>query len=109
MKINPIAIQSYQQVEREPRPTPPSGDHTRQGGVHDTVTIRPQDEMSASKVAVKPEGADYSANLTPEERQALDLLFSRFRDSGRFGTSYLATGESTEQDSHLGKLVDIKV
>lgn len=103
MKVNPIGIQSYQQINRNDRQTqiekeaqlPQSGEK---------VTIKPQEEVS-SKVAVKAKVESYDTMLTPQEKQALDLLFSRFKESGRFGYS----GTDEIENKSLGNFVDVKV
>jgi hypothetical protein len=108
MKINPVAIQSYQQVDRQERPVQRPADNSPQAA-RESVTIKPQSETERSRMAVNATGVNYAENLTSEERQALELLFGKFRDSGRFGNSYRASGEEATQDSHLGQVLDIKV
>jgi len=108
MKVNPVGIQSYQQVVRQDRPQsqPPDARAERGGEQDRQVVIEPQSELTKSAVAVKAPQGTYAENLSAEERQALDLLFSRFRDTARFGS-----GEQQEcaGESGLGRVVDVKV
>ena len=88
MKINPIGIQSYQQVNHQNnsgRTVAPEQDVPRP---EKPVTITPQPESAGSKLAIKTPGGNYAEFLTEEEKQALELLFTRFRDSSRFGAGY---------------------
>jgi len=104
MKVNPIGIQSYQQINRNDR-QPQIEKETPFQLPGDKVTIQPQDEVSQSKVAVKAKVESYDAMLSPQEKQALDLLFSRFKESGRFGYS----GTEETDSKSLGNFVDVKV
>ncbi|HUV30176.1 MAG TPA: hypothetical protein VMY05_03665 [Acidobacteriota bacterium] len=108
MKINAVAIQSYQQLNRQSRPDSVPAEKAAGRAAEKTVTIEPQDETQSSKLAVKARGGSYAKFLTDEERQALDLLFSRFRDTGRFGASYRAETDADE-GSPVGRLIDVKV
>ncbi len=107
MKINPLGIQSYQQVNvREDKPAGRSSDSASQTKSQ-AVSIEPQD-LAPSKVAVKASTGSYADYLSPEEKNALDLLFARFHDSDRFGAGYKADDSAAESGS-LGKLIDVKV
>ena len=108
MKINPIAIQSYQQINR--RETQPSIAEQKQAEqVKTDLTITPQSPAVASDVAVKAPTGSYAEYLTDAERSALDLLFSRFADSGRFGSAYNRDTADEPTPRTLGKLIDLKV
>ena len=108
MKINPVAIQSYQQATRQNRPDQPTAQQTA-SQAPETVAIRPQDESQPSRLAVRATPGNYAQYLSSEERQALDLLFARFKDTGRFGSAYTGGGVSTEEAATLGRTIDIKV
>ena len=73
MKINPVAIQSYQQVDRQERTAQRPADNASQAA-RETVTIKPQSQTEPSRMAVNATGVNYAENLTSEERQALELL-----------------------------------
>ncbi|HOD65405.1 MAG TPA: hypothetical protein PKM94_01830 [candidate division Zixibacteria bacterium] len=104
MKINPTAIQSYQQlVQRQPqRPD----EQARPADAARELTIAPQAAASGSDLAVKAPEGSYADFLTEAERAALELLFQRFGDSGRFGA---ALGGEAAESRVLGKLIDVKV
>jgi len=116
MKINPVALQSYQQIVRkdtQPQETVDTqlkkrGDMATITG--DKVTIKPSTPEKSSELAVKSASGNYADLLSPQEKQALDLLFSKFRDSERFGKSYKVESDSpAEINKNLGRLIDVKV
>ncbi|MBD3332004.1 hypothetical protein GF356_04065, partial [candidate division GN15 bacterium] len=88
MKINPVGIQAYQQLNRQQRPDAQQVNQQDQSAVNQQVTIAPQTEQEESQLAVKAATGSYADHLSSEERAALDLLFERFKDSERFGPGY---------------------
>jgi hypothetical protein len=106
MKINQIGIQSYQQISRQ---DPAIAEQRRSQTTDTTVQIEPQAQAQNSSLAVKASGADYLDSLNAGERKALETLFSRFRDSGRFGANYKVGSETANEDLALGTIVDVKV
>ena len=109
MKINPVAIQSYQQLERRDRPAETAIGHAGTPTVDEKITIAPQSAESTSRLAVKPPSGDYADLLTAEERQALDLLFRRFNDPARFGPGYMRQVDTAGETTLVGRIVDVKV
>ncbi len=108
MKVNPIGIQAYEQLtQREQAPGAP-GEKQVQSTPEKPVHITPQAEAASSKLAVKAPAGSYADFLSPEEKQALDLLFSRFRDSGRFGAGYAKDNSSAAETVTVGNLLDVK-
>jgi hypothetical protein len=73
------------------------------------VAIPPQSETQSSRLAVKVEGGSYTDFLSPEEKNALDLLFSRFSDRARFGQKYNHQTAADEDNGQLGRVIDLKV
>ena len=109
MKINPIAIQSYQQTVLREQSSPASNQEAvPQGKTERTVEIKPQDVAQRPRLAVTAPRATYADEITPEERRALELLFSRFRDPSRFGAGYAQGAADAGSISHLGAMVDVK-
>ena len=111
MKINPIGLQSYQETAK--RDNQPAGlDPSKlssQSAAKDQVKILPQDEAQRSRMAVSAPRATYADNLNPEEQRAMELLFSRFRDTGRFGSGYASDLSGDDKPpADLGGLVDVK-
>ena len=74
MKINPVAIQSYQQISKQNRPVS-QDERVATGQAAGTVEIQPQDQDSSSKLAIKADVENYAKLLSPEEQQAMELLF----------------------------------
>jgi len=108
MKINPVAIQSYQQITR--RDTQPAARQQAEAEqVQADLTINPQAQAASSDVAVKAPTGSYAEYLTDAERSALDLIFSRFADSNRFGTAYNRDAAEEPAPRTLGKVIDLKV
>ncbi len=107
MKINPVAIQSYQQTTGSNKMARPAvKSETVQ--VEEKLSIIPQGESESSKLAIRPSGENYAKFLSKEERQALDLIFSKYNDSTRFGSGYLEDMPDTEESSKLGRMIDVK-
>ena len=109
MKINAAAIQSYQQITRQNRPGSEQAEQTANRTAEKAVTIRPQEAGQSSRLAVQAQNGDYSEFLTTEENQAMEMLFSKFKDSDRFGPSYQRGLDSADSRSPVGQLVDVKV
>ncbi len=107
MKINPIGIQSYQQLNRQNQPQAPA-QKAEDTGVKESVLIEPQTSLKKSAVAIKGPSGNYAQYLSTEERQALDLLFSRYADSARFGAGFKADQETADSPT-VGSVVDVKV
>lgn len=108
MKVNPVAIQSYQQaVRRDDAVAPKTSDRNEATQQGKSVKISPQNEGAESRVAVRARVGNYADILTPEEKNALDLLFSRFRDSDRFGPGYQRA--AADDDNLIGGIIDLKV
>ena len=110
MKVNPVAIQSYQQaIRRDDKVAPEGQDNNQAVDAGKKVKIAPQNEGIESRVAVKARVDNYADILTAEEKNALDLLFSRFRDSERFGPGYRVDASQDTDDNLIGGMIDIKV
>jgi hypothetical protein len=108
MKVNSLGIQAYQQVNRSDRQTS-NATNLRTGSTADqSVVIEPQSTVSKSALAVKAPSGSYAKFLSTEERQALDLLFTKYSDATRFGSAYAADAQETSGET-LGRLVDVKV
>ena len=109
MKVNPIGIQSYQQLTNRQTQTSQKLSEQQSEAVADKkVTISPQ-ENAGSRIAVKANSGNYSEYLSPEEKNALDILFSRFKDSERFGTSFNSDTQVEARQKTLGIQIDLKV
>jgi hypothetical protein len=109
MKINAAAIQSYQQITRQNRPGFEQAEQSTKPTAEKIVTIRPQEAEQPSRLAVQATKGNYSEFLTTEESQAMELLFSKFKDSDRFGPSYQRGLDSDDSRNPVGRLVDVKV
>lgn len=104
MKVNSIGIQSYQQI---PKRDDAAAQAAREQEQAATVTIEPKSPVSTSSLAIKSKSGNYADSLSNEERRAMELLFSRFKDSGRFGMN--GRPETDNSDAGLGQIVDIKI
>ncbi len=109
MKINPIGIQSYQQLERRDLPTESTTDSRGLPEGEPSVTISPQDTETSPRLAVQAPLGDYAEFLTPEERGALELLFHRFRDPARLGPAYRKEAGTSGENATVGHIIDVKV
>lgn len=109
MKINPVGIQSYQQVNHRERPAGTAVESEVKPNQDKTVSSIPQSDASSSKLAIKALRGNYTDFLSPEEKQAMDLLFSKYRNSERFGGAYLRDAGDSALQKSLGNVVDVKV
>lgn len=108
MKVNPVNIQAYQQVGRREQAAPSSTSDEQKQPVQ-KVAIEPQNKLTGSKLAVKAPSKSYADILTPEERQSLEALFAKYRDSSRFGSGYQAESAAETAEPTIGRIVDVKV
>lgn len=104
MKINPIGIQSYQQIPKRDEAVIPN---TAQQEQPANVTIEPKNAVAKSPLALRAKAGNYADSLTTDERRALELLFSRFKDPSRFSMNNRAEAESS--DAGLGQVIDVKI
>ncbi len=109
MKINPIAIQNYQTPTRRDNAAAVKPEQQEQPGSNlASVRIDPQLQTQPSRLAVQPQQINRAANLSPEEQRAVELLFSRFRDTSRFGAGYGTKAVEQSDEPGVGNLVDLK-
>ncbi len=109
MKINPIGIQSYQQLARRDEPAKAPPDIKKTSTSDSSVTISPQTDRVSSRLAVKVPKDSYAEFLTPEEKKVLELLFRRFSDTSRFGPGYSRETENAGEQTMVGSIIDVKV
>ncbi len=109
MKINPVGIQSYQQLERHDGPAGTATDAGKLRKSENLVSISPQAAGVGSRLAVKAPKGDYTEFLTPEERSALEILFRRFNDPARFGPAYQREADTAGENAMVGHFIDVKV
>lgn len=107
MQVNPVGVQSYQQLNRQENAANRTDD-LGQSNDPKKVTINPTDQASESRLAVKVPHGSYADNLSGAEMRALDLLFNRFTDSARFGPGYSKDTESDSAESGVGNVIDMK-
>ena len=109
MQVKPVGIQNYQQLTGRDKPQVSGadiGDKAQQ--TSKSVNIVPQDETNKSRLAVQAPSGSYAGALTEAEKNALDILFNRFKDSGRFGSSYNQEASSNGDNDSLGNFIDVK-
>ena len=108
MKVNPVGIQAYEQLVQRDKHTNLAENTKVQNQEVSKVSIKPQSELTKTKLAVKAPSGSYAEYLNPQEKQALELLFGKFRENGKFGTGYSKDSNSSDT-AHLGSVVDVKV
>lgn len=109
MKINPIGIQSYQELERRDSPAGAAPDSAKLPNADGPITISPQAAGAGSRLAVQAPNGDYTEFLTPEEKGALEILFRRFNDPARFGPAYQREADRAGENAMVGRFIDVKV
>ena len=106
MKINPIGIQSYQQLNNRPNQVNEQAEKSQK--TEDILNIRPKEITDKSDLAVRAPEGTYAEFLSPEEKSALELLFNKYQDSDRFGSAFNKNNARSENKT-LGKILDVKI
>ncbi len=106
MKINPIGIQSYQQLNNRQNQVNEQADKNQK--TDDILNISPKEITDRSEIAVRPPEGTYAEFLSPEEKSALELLFNKYQDSERFGSAFNKNNTQNENKT-LGKIIDVKI
>ncbi|MDX9858155.1 MAG: hypothetical protein RBT76_10210 [candidate division Zixibacteria bacterium] len=102
MKVNPLGIQTYQHLTRRDSASQQPATSTPQAAARAELAIEPQQSLG-SKLAVQGPSGSYAEYLSEAERKAMELLFARFQETGRF------TGSGGNARPTVGRLVDVKV
>jgi hypothetical protein len=108
MKINQVGIQNYQQLGRQENAKPFVTNNDTDSDSDNAISIEPKSSLPSSSLAVKMPSGTFADSLTTEERQALEMLFAKFRESGRFSAGYKGGSEAVDEVG-LGRIVDVKV
>jgi len=105
MKINPIGINAYQEMANRTQASrkPVAVNHTEPTQKPGKINIPGRVDKAGSDISVRLEGQDYAEMLSPEEKQALELLFEKYGD--KRGKS----GSASVNPSGLGTFVDVKL
>lgn len=109
MKINPLGVQTYQQLARKDQADTVSKDTKAVESGNRMAAITPQSETSGSRISISAAKGSFSEQLSAEERQALEILFTRFKQTDRFGPSYRSQSAPPNETSTLGGMLDVKV
>ena len=105
MKINSIGINAYQemtgraQASKKPVETIKNEQIQKPG----KVQIPSRTDRVGSDLSIKLDGEDYAEMLSPEEKQALELLFEKYGDKRGI------TNSSSTNRPGLGTFVDVKL
>jgi hypothetical protein len=73
------------------------------------LVIEPQAMVTKPALAVKGPSGNYSQYLSIEEKEAMELLFARYRDISRFSMDANGKTENKNDEHSLGRLLDVKV
>lgn len=105
MKINSIGINAYQQMtgraQASQKPVPQ--EKTEQAQIIGKIQIPSRTDKVGSDISIKLDGKDYADMLTPEEKQALELLFEKY------GAQKTGTAAVQTEQSGLGRFVDVRL
>jgi hypothetical protein len=105
MKINPVGVETYRQAMTRP-PVDNKTVPENKARVNETrINIPNEAERTGSRLSVKLKPGTFSDMLSPQEKQALDMLFAKYNNikQGDYSRSN-DTGQG-----HLGNLVDVKL
>ena len=105
MKINSIGINAYQQMtgrtQASKRPAPQ--EKTEQTQIIGKIQIPTRPDRVGSDISVRLDGENYAEMLTPEEKQALELLFEKY------GNQQVSAGGVKSEQAGLGQFVDVRL
>ena len=106
MKVSSIGIDTYRQSMSKP----PVGNQpaaAKQSGIErpDKVQISGKTDRVTSKLAVKLKSGTFDDLLSPEEKEALEMLFAKLDEI--HNGSYGKNGE--ENKAHIGNFVDVRL
>jgi hypothetical protein len=108
MKINAIGIDAYRQAtETQSGRKSIASQSENKTEQTEKIKIPGQGNTVGSKLSVRLKSGTFLDQLSGEEKQALELLFDKFRQMGVDETAYKKDG-STKQ-AHLGKVIDVKL
>lgn len=105
MKINTIGINAYQEMTGRAQASKRPVEANKSELVQKTgkIQIPGRVDRVGSDLSVKLEGEDYAELLSPEEKQALELLFEKYGDKKGI------TNSGATDRPGLGTFVDVKL
>jgi len=106
VKINPIGIQSYQQLTNRQNQVNEQAEKSQK--TDDILNIKPKEITERSEISVRAPEGSYAEFLSTEEKSALELLFNKYQDSDRFGSAFNKNNARNENKT-LGKIIDVKI
>ena len=109
MKINPLGVQAYQQLARRDQTETVPKDSKADELSNQKLAIAPQAQADGSRISVSAARGSFAEHLSPEEQQALEILFARFSQTERFGPSYRKESAATDESNNVGGILDVKV
>ncbi len=109
MKINAVGIDAYRQMQNDSKVNSRQVATQNQSKAENTgkVNLPGQTSRISSKLAVKLQEGSFDDLLSTEEKQALEMMFDRFKTAGMLDGGYAEDG-AVEQPI-LGTLVDVKL
>ncbi len=105
MKINSIGINAYQEMtgRAQANKKPVEANQSAQIQKTEKIHIPGRVDKVGSDLSVKLAGEEYAEMLSPEEKQALELLFEKYGDKRG-----IISSETTNRPG-LGTFVDVKL
>jgi hypothetical protein len=104
MKVNSIGINAYRQAMDKPPVTDQKvSDQQKNVGKTDKVKVPVQANRAGSKLAVKLKSGTFTDMLSAEEKQALEMVFDRFREMAAYSR------DGAPDKNIVGNFVDVKL
>jgi len=105
MKINSVGINAYQEMmgKANANKKPVETTKTEQIQKTEKIKIPGRTDKIGSDLSIKLAGQEYAEMLSPEEKQALELLFEKYGDKKGILDS------NTTNRPGLGTYVDVKL
>jgi len=108
MKINPIGIDSYQQMMgKRQAENRPAVDDRKQVEKSSAVSIPGQGEKVGSELSVRLKPGTFVDMLSTDEKQAMEMFFDKYKGVAPSEGIYSSDGKT--ENAHLGKQVDVKL
>lgn len=123
MSINPLGVAAYTKTElvkplqqntasktNEASQTPVGAESAKQGEAAEKIRAPRREAETSSALAVrsKLDAGAFAEVMTPEEREALELLFEKYQDRLDQTSGYSAAGRETDS-AQIGARIDYRV
>lgn len=107
MNINPVGINAYRQLDTDNQTARrQNAEKTTTSTVNpEPVEISGQTAKTGSALGIRVNRGAFEDILTAQEKEALEMVFEKFRSAAALTATYERDGQS--EKTQLGKIVDV--